>query len=186
MNSRGLLGTWNNRFYIGNRDWSIEFDKYNQELFNLLKMINGDIFFTTGPGSFIGTRSIVSFLMGYNLYNTHNIYGFNLLLDLLPFLWNLQSKPMSDKEVVYIYEDINRFFYISRQKDIQNRTFTLLSLVEVEKLINNNNYHIVTNWNRTPGYIDMNFQTIFRAMEQIYSQNTKVYYNYIEYNGTGF
>jgi len=178
----GLLGNWNNKFHIGTKNWHMNFDKYNQELFILANSWNGNYFVTTGPGGFMGTRSIIAFLLGFTLYSNKTLYGFNLLLDILPVIYpsNIDKKH---KKIIYIYQDLNRFFYAVDEDNLKTRKFNLLSPNEVELLLlDAHDYHLVGNWDKCHVIIPLDFYTILKTIEFLYSKDKEKYlFNKIDY-----
>lgn len=184
-----LLGTWDNRFFLGNSKSHINFDRHNQHFFlNIMDFLEEDkiIFITLGPGSFIGTRTINAFLMGFSMYKDYTIYGFNLLMDILPYM-DKRDKKQPDN--LYVFQDLSRFFYYSYFKDIENRKYNLANDEDIKTLIKttfsigDSSNEIIYNT-----HCDMNFVTIFNTMREIYhdiSEEKRVFYQNltIEYSG---
>jgi hypothetical protein len=123
-----LLGPLKGEFFLCNFNLNIQFNKYSQEIFHMVKNFNlEEIWVLTGPGSFIGTRSVVAFTLGYTYGTSIVLKGFNILLDLIP----LMSKSNSKKEKLYVFNELNRFFYCIYEKDLIKREFFLLTLEEL-------------------------------------------------------
>jgi hypothetical protein len=139
MDNYILLGALQGKFFLSNKDVNINFNKNSQEIFQMVKDFNiEELWVITGPGSFIATRSVVAFVLGYTFNTSITLKGFNILLDLIPIM-----SSTKDRNKLYIFNELNRFFYCIYEKDLLKRDFFLLSSEELE--IHKNNYYLVGN-----------------------------------------
>lgn len=130
MTNSLLIGALKGDFFLSNDKLNIQFNKDNQEIFQMVKNFNlKELWVITGPGSFVGTRSVVAFCLGYTFSSNIILKGFNILLDLIPLMY---SDQIITKEKLYIFNELNRFFYCIYEKDLKKRDFFLLSFGELE------------------------------------------------------
>ena len=130
MGKNILLGAIKGGFFLSNEEINIEFNKTSQEIFTMIKNFQlEELWVITGPGSFVGTRSVVAFLLGYTFATNILLKGFNILLDIIPLM---SVNEATNKEKIYFFNELNRFFYCIHEKDLPKREFFLLSLEEFE------------------------------------------------------
>lgn len=136
MWSKILFSYFNNKFFIGNNLWYLEFDKNQKEIWTLIKNISDKkIFITTGPGGFVSNRSQLSFCLGFTFNTLIKINYYNILLDIYPNIY------ISKKNILYFFQESNRFFYCIFKNDLSTRKFFLLSLEKFLE-INSNNFTV--------------------------------------------
>lgn len=135
-----LLGTIKGEFFLSNSNLNIKFNKFSQEIFTMVKNFTlNELWVITGPGSFVATRTIVSFALGYTFSTNIILKGFNILLDIIPLMSNTQQ----ENEKLYFFNELNRFFYCVYEKNLKTRDFFLLSFEELENY--KSKYYLVGN-----------------------------------------
>ena len=162
-----LIGALNNYFFLINEDIDINFNKTSTNVFNLIKHYYlEELWVLTGPGSFVGTRSAVSFALGYTFNSKIQLKGFNVLLDLIPLIYNdfLMLEKTSSKEILFFFNELNRFFYCIYEKDLINRKFFLLSYEELEKY--KDIYYLVGNHSISHIHLPINKSILYNLIKK--------------------
>lgn len=111
-----FISSLNNYYYIGGENWFISFD-YSLDLFCIIQDFLSnieEIWITTGPGSFISNRSILSFVKGIIAIKKHiKLYAFDILANLLYINDNnIYFYVELDRFVYYIENDMTHFTYL--------------------------------------------------------------------------
>jgi hypothetical protein len=154
-----LFGNINEKFFIFNGNFSISFNKNYQEIFCILNNFNiSELWILTGPSSFIATRSILAFSLGYVFNTSITLKGFNILIDLLP----LMSIGKNSNKLFFVNE-LNRFFYCIKEEDLTKRSFFLLSYEEFMNY--KNNYFLIGNHPEAHENIILNESILFNIIK---------------------
>jgi tRNA A37 threonylcarbamoyladenosine modification protein TsaB len=184
MQQKILMASLNNKFIIGGKSWCLYFDRYNQELFYILKQYKIDeLWIITGPGSFIGTRSIAAFALGFTFATPISLKGFNILMDILPVL-SIFSINKITQRVLYFFQELERFFYCIYKDDLNKRIFFLLSLEEFKNLKYNQDIFTVGNHSLGDAHLHLNFKNSYEVIEKLLADKNKTFnFNGLEYCG---
>lgn len=183
--SQILIGSFNNRFVIGGKDWHLNFDKNNKEIFNIMKQFNPkEVWIMTGPGSFIGTRSVTAFSLGFTFNTNIIVRGFNMLIDLLPFM-SRNHENIQKHKMLYFIQELHRFYYCIYEEDLNNRNFFLLSEEELKNLKYNHDLYIIGNDQLADLSIVLNFNNCFEIIDNLLKTNLNQEYIFksLEYCG---
>jgi hypothetical protein len=161
-----LFGNINGKFFIYSNYFYISFNKNCQRIFHMLNNFNiSELWVLTGPGSFIGTRSVLAFSLGYTFNTEIKLMGFNILIDLLPLLTNNKN---SNK--LFFINELDRFFYCIKEEDLKSRNFFLLSY---DQLINYKNTHyLLGNHSIAHENIKIDEEVLFEIIDNIMDKNS--------------
>jgi hypothetical protein len=178
-----LITANDNRFIIGNKNLYISFTKESQEIFSIIKQYNtSELFIITAPGSFVGIRNIVSFCLGFSFQTTISLKSFNILVDILPYIYICQQKDTVCLPILYFWQELNRFFYCIYADNLNTRVFFLLSYMELINIKEKNNYFFVGNHVLADYYIQINFFDCFHYIKLLLANHQRSYtFSTLEY-----
>lgn len=183
MSNNILMGAFNNEFLMGDGNWEIHFNKQSQEVFALLKNhIHEEIWILTGPGSFIGTRSVLSFVNGFTFNTTTQIKGFNILMDIIPHMIPLIHMP-TNKNILYFFQEVERFYYCIYDEDLKKRNYFLISKEELILLKHEKELFIIGNDAMANLQIDLNFKNLYSTISNLVKHGKNYNFEALEYCG---
>lgn len=184
-----LISVIDNRFFIGKKNWFISFQKEVQEMFDLIKYHNNsnEIWIISGPGSFTGTRSIVSFVKGFTFDTKIIIKSFNILVDVIPFFFkqNYFNKNIdfNKKNVLYFFQESDRFFYCIYHENLSKRKFFLLDKKNIYLLKEKNDLILIGNSDLADYEIPFCFKICYKTISSFIKEykNDKFILSELEY-----